>query len=186
MKTTYRVHATEIAEVTRLHSTYPSTGMYLNNGSTTPLWTTNEWVDRGIPSPDGRKLVSFNHDSLFRMNVHEAGSAHHQMDFVQIMGYPSAYLYAASGKGLPDVEDRHINTKWDTVVVTYDGGATVSVRLSDCSIVRSDTLRHAFFQLFTTMQGITVFLVFVLITCGVSYVIARCFMGGSKGREARR
>ncbi|WP_442483715.1 hypothetical protein [Aeoliella sp. SH292] len=182
----YFTRASAIAQVERLHKTYPCTGMYLNNGSNTPIWTTNEKVYAGTPTSDGRYLVDlFEYDYMFTMEVTEPSRTARALRDFEIIGYPAWALYGAAGKGFPYMDTCVIDPNSEHVLVTWNNKTTSTVRLDDFAIVQSNVLPHAFSQLFTTMQGITVFLVFVLITCGVAYGIARCFMGGS-AKESRR
>lgn len=175
------------AEVERLHKTYPCTGMYLNNGSNTPIWTTNEKVYAGTPTSDGRYLVDlFEHDYMFTMEVTEPSRTGRVLQDIEMIGWPALILYVASGKYRPHADTYVLDPNSQHVLVTWSNNTTTTIRLDDFAIVQSNVLPHAFFQLFTTMQGIAVFLVFVLVTCGVSYAIARCFMGNGKTREARR
>lgn len=46
-------------EERRLRETYPSSGMYLNDGSTTPLWTVDWWARDVIVPSDGEHVISF-------------------------------------------------------------------------------------------------------------------------------
>jgi hypothetical protein len=41
-----------------VHDRFPVTGMYLNNGSRIPLWTTQLAVYKGRPSSDGKRLIA--------------------------------------------------------------------------------------------------------------------------------
>jgi hypothetical protein len=182
----HSTHASEIAEVERLHRTYTVTGMYSNNGSTTPLWTTKEPDLWGKPTPDGRHLFGlYSDDGIFSITVLEPSYPWRRIDTFEIIGWPAVFLYVASGEYAPYADSYVLDPASQHVLVTWDNQTTTTIRLDDFAIVQSNVLPHAFFQLFTTMQGITVFLVFVLIACGVAYGIARCFMGGS-AKEARR
>jgi hypothetical protein len=49
---------TLVARIRDIHERFPLTGMYLNNGSRTPLWTLNTWVDNGVIIRNGEQLVS--------------------------------------------------------------------------------------------------------------------------------
>ena len=181
----HSTHASDIAEVERLHRTYTVTGMYPNDGSTTPLWTTKATYIGGSPTSDGRRLVYCHHDDFLGIYVVEPNRPQRSIQEHVMIGWPALILYFASGEYRPYADTHVLDPTSQHVLVTWSNGTTTTIRLDDFAIVQSNVLPHAFFQLFTTMQGITVFLVFVLITCGVAYGIARCFMGGS-AKESRR
>ena len=53
-------YAEEVDEIAWIRSTYPKSGLYLNNGSTTPAWTYSEgfWRhERPIIAPDGEHVI---------------------------------------------------------------------------------------------------------------------------------
>ena len=49
------------AEALRLRNKYPVSGLYLNDGSTQPLWTVDWYATSVKPSSDGSTLVRYGH-----------------------------------------------------------------------------------------------------------------------------
>lgn len=176
-----------LSEIRRLEATYPLSGVYLNDGSTTPIWTLGEYITGGAVSPDGSKVVEFYSTGwILVTTVHDANSMDRRFGDHEARGYVPLLLGVAKGEASPPVEEWQFDANWDHLLITWEDGSAATIRLDDFAIVQSDVMPHAFFQLFTTMQGITAFLVFVLITCGVAYGIARCFIGNGKTKDARR
>lgn len=176
----YFVHDEEIAEIERLHETYQQTGMYRNDGSTTPLWTTTESVFAGRPSPDGRRLVHFDTNYFFNIDVYEPTGPRREMNHIDMVGLVAFVVQNASGKGAIEIEDCQADANWDHVDLAWDNGATTTVRLDDFAVVQSNTLQYAFFNLFTTLQGIAVFTIAVSIFSGTIYALTRWLMGFNK------
>lgn len=174
----YFTHAEEIREVVHLHSTYPYSGMYRNDGSTVPLWTTSERVYDGRPSPDGKRLVHFDTDHFFNIDVYEPGRPRRVISNLEMMGLAAFTLQIAASTGVTDLDHYRPDAKWDYVYLTWENGATSTLRLDDFAIVQSNTFRYAFFSLFTTARGIAVLVVVSTIACGLLWVLVRLLMGG--------
>ena len=175
----------QIKALRQLHKTYPSTGVYRNDGSRVPLWTIDAVVDVGKPSPDGRKVVSFYSTSwTLVMSVYSANSNERQIGDWQAAGSVSQMLCWVADWGSPYVDDFELDSTWDHLHLTWSNGATATVRLDDFAVVQSNTLRYAFFNLFTTAQGIVALILFTTFTAGVMYALVRWLMGGrTSGHE---
>jgi hypothetical protein len=173
----YFTHTGQIAELLRLHNLYSRTGMYRNDGSCVPIWTTEEEVYDGAPSPDGKRLVHFDTDHFFNIDVYEASVPRRVLSDIEMMGLPSFCLQLAAGKGVADVDTYVPNATWDCVTLTWENGASTTIRLDDFAILKSNTFRYAFFNLFTTVQGIIVAIIFAVISFGLMYALTRWLMG---------
>lgn len=109
----------EIVEVKRLHDTYPVTGMYRNDGSTTPLWTTSEEVIHGVPAPDGQRLVDIDSEfGVFCIDVYDALSPRRTLSEGEIVGWVPIALQSLSDGSQRYVKNGQPDANWDHVRVT--------------------------------------------------------------------
>ncbi|MCO6045019.1 hypothetical protein NG895_14005 [Aeoliella sp. ICT_H6.2] len=177
------IYANEIAEVQRLYDTYPCTGMYRNDGSTTPLWTTNGWIHHGVPSPDGRLLVYFNTDNFFHIDVHDGSSPGRSLSDLEMIGWVPFGLNLISDESGLQMEDFQLDANWMHVKVIWDNGSTTTVRLDDFAIVQSNTLGYALYHLITTVRGIVLILVVSFLTTMFGYLLTNWVMRRRTRRE---
>ncbi|MGI9458225.1 MAG: hypothetical protein ACR2NU_16800 [Aeoliella sp.] len=145
------------------HNRFPTSGMYRNNGSQTPLWTLEPggWLF-GHPTNDGKRLVSFcdEFDDFLVVNVIDSnGDLKSLHDWEVLM--PAMVLRWIAGTEQIEVYDCTLNTAEDAVIVTTSCDDTLVISLDDFRIRRSDATLNAVFNLFNTVQGIA-FVVFVV------------------------
>jgi hypothetical protein len=94
---------TQIREVRRQ---FPRTGMYLNDGSRTPIWTPNRPVYRGVPSADGRRLVAMG----------EGAASTTTFDLINVYESNGNYWEISKDDVVPMIEyiiRRLCNSSWD-------------------------------------------------------------------------
>jgi hypothetical protein len=93
----------QIREVRRQ---FPRTGMYMNDGSPTPIWTPNRPVYRGVPSADGRRLVALG----------EGAASTTTFDLINVYESNGTYWEISKDDVVPTMEyivRRLCNNSWD-------------------------------------------------------------------------
>lgn len=115
----YFTHASEIAEIRQIQATYSETGMYRNDGSATPIWTTSDPYAGGKPSPDGRRVVHFYSHHGFAVyvcdNVHRF-----QRSFSdnEALGLTAWLLLVVADGGSPYLDDYTLDPTWEHLHLT--------------------------------------------------------------------
>ncbi|WP_425396360.1 hypothetical protein [Aeoliella sp.] len=163
----YLIVEDEVDEVQRLYDTYPCSGMYRNDGSTTPLWTTGGRIYGGIPSPNGRMLFSSSFNYFFSISVCDGPTPKRTLTDLDMIGYVPFALNTIANSPGRYMEDYQLDANWQHAKVIWDNGSTTTVRLDDFAIVQSNTLGYSLYHLFTTVRG----LLFVLVVCFVTSML---------------
>ena len=175
-----------IAETRHLEATYPASGVYLNDGSASPLWTYDGRLGGGRLSPDGTRVVSVCSDYFFCVRVIDKQGVR-VFTAPDILGYLPTACHVASGEGLPWVDDWLFDPNdpsWNRLTIVWETGAQSIVRLDDLTVVQSNTTRYALRSLVSTPQGIAALLIVLAIFAFLAWLLMHLFSKTTRKRSA--
>jgi len=166
------IRADEEAEVRRLHKLYSQSGVYRNDGSTNPIWTTNDEDVYGRPTDDGKWVLSWGYYGYF-LEVTGKDGIPSQLFNYDVTGYTAMTLYWIAGESWPCMEDYAYLPTNEELLVTFDDDATATIRLDDFTVVQSNVLPNAIATLLTTPRGIAFVLFVISLGWGITWAVSQ-------------
>ena len=136
--------------------------MYSNDGSHTALWTTQEWVDHGMPSNDGQELVvleegAFGNETsntLARILFADGRTLKLTLDEAvpRWQQWPRSFEF----DDLLACTKADLNDSGNRLTIGTNQGDEIEYRLSDGNIVTSNAFQNTVYAIKTDMIGIAV------------------------------
>ncbi len=163
------VNSDELEQTIRgVQGRFPVTGMYVNDGSSTPIWTTQLPVYRGKPSSDGKRLVAWGEGagsstSFDLINVYEANGAFWEISKEEVVPLAETVLRRLLGPVWESYDSIKIIPAGDRVTIGTDCGDVFDVSLVDRKVLKRHTLPNTLRIVIDSWRGRAVILALAVI-----------------------
>ncbi|WP_145245100.1 hypothetical protein [Aeoliella mucimassa] len=179
-----------VAEMRRLEATYSVSGVYRNDGSTTPLWTLSQFVSLAKVSPDGNRVIqvsAYSDIGCPTIYIHDATGCVGSISDFSVAALPALACDRILGNQGLYIDDWAIDPNdpsWTYMTISWADGAESTVRLDDLSVVRSNTTRYAMLSVLSNPKGIAALIVFLAMVCFLVWGCLHLVMRSKHRRDA--
>ena len=171
--------------IREIHDWYPVSGMYLNDGSRTPIWTLDKWEDNGIPTSDGQQLIvlgeaAYGNDTTTDVvRVYNRNGLVREVTMHEVVPVWQQIARNWAGGSWAICTNVGLNEFGDRIVIETDSGDVLELSLNDVQAVSTNVERNTLHVVAASWRGIAlillvlaVFFLVLSIVCGLLKKVA--------------